>query len=67
MSAHTESYGEGSSGPPTNGRRAAHERLATGTLAGWARFCASHPWRVLGGWLGIVVVLIALVATGKAG
>jgi RND superfamily putative drug exporter len=25
--------------------------------------CATHPWRILGGWLGIVVVLIALVAT----
>jgi RND superfamily putative drug exporter len=63
MSSHTETHGEGSAGPPTNGRRAAHERLATGTLASWARFCATHPWRVLGGWLGIVVVLIALVAT----
>jgi RND superfamily putative drug exporter len=51
----------------TNGngdaRLAAHERLATGALAGWARACATHPWRVLGTWLGIVVVLIALVAT----
>ena len=63
MSSHTETHGEGSAGSPTNGRRAAHERLATGTLASWARFCATHPWRVLGGWLGIVVVLIALVAT----
>ena len=46
-----------------NGRRAAHERLATGGLARWARFCASHPWRVVLGWLAIVVVLIGLVAT----
>ena len=30
---------------------------------GWTRFCATHPWRVVLGWLGIVVVLIALVAT----
>ena len=45
------------------GRRAAHERLATGGLARWTRFCATHPWRVIFGWLGIVVVLIALVAT----
>ena len=44
-------------------RRAAHERLATGALAGWARACASHPWRVIGGFFGVVVVLIALVAT----
>src|ERR671924_491657 len=48
---------------PALQRRAAHERLATGALARWARACASHPWRVLGGWLGIVVVLVALVAT----
>src|SRR5215210_3547783 len=50
----------------TNGggvRRAAHERLSTGAVARWARACATHPWRVLGGWLGIVVVLVALVAT----
>src|SRR5262245_38208010 len=50
-----------------NGRRAAHERMSTGALAGWARMCASHPWRVLGAWLGIVVVLIALVATVGGG
>jgi RND superfamily putative drug exporter len=44
-------------------RRAAHERLATGALARWARACATHPWRVVGGWIGIVVLLIVLVAT----
>ncbi len=44
-------------------RRAAHERLATGSLARWARMCATHPWRVVLGWLGIVAALIALVAT----
>jgi putative drug exporter of the RND superfamily len=44
-------------------RRAAHERLATGTLARWMRFCATHPWRLVAGWIGIVVVLVALVAT----
>ncbi len=48
---------------PTSDRLAAHERLATGSLARWARACATHPWRVMGSWLGIVVVLIALVAT----
>ncbi|MCP9487150.1 MAG: MMPL family transporter [Gaiellaceae bacterium MAG52_C11] len=47
----------------TNGRRAAHERLSTGALARWARACATHPWRVVFGWIGIVVVLIGLVAT----
>jgi putative drug exporter of the RND superfamily len=46
-----------------NGRRAAHERLSTGALARWARANASHPWRVIGAWIGIVVVLIALVAS----
>jgi putative drug exporter of the RND superfamily len=45
------------------GRLAAHERFATGALARWARMCATHPWRVVLGWLGIVVVLIVLVGT----
>ena len=45
------------------GRQAAHERLATGALARWARMCATHPWRVIVGWVGIVLVLVALVAT----
>jgi putative drug exporter of the RND superfamily len=44
-------------------RRAAHERLATGALARWARACATHPWRVVGGWIGIVALLVILVAT----
>lgn len=44
-------------------RRAAHERLSTGALAGWTRACARHPWRVVAAWATIVVVLIALVAT----
>jgi putative drug exporter of the RND superfamily len=42
-------------------RRAAHERLSTGALARWTRACATHPWRVVSGWVGIVVVLIVLV------
>ena len=46
---------------PTGDRLAAHERLATGALAGWARACATHPWRVVFGWIGIVVVLVLLV------
>jgi RND superfamily putative drug exporter len=48
-------------------RLAAHERMSTGALAGWARACATHPWRVLGTWLGIIVVLIGLVATVGGG
>ncbi len=48
-------------------RRAAHERLATGGLARWARACATHPWRVVLGWLGIVVVLVALLVAFGGG
>src|SRR4029450_12472758 len=52
-------------GAPAPGpeRRAAHERLSTGALAGWARANAAHPWRVIGVWIGIAAVLITLVAT----
>ena len=42
---------------------ASHERVATGALAGWMRACATHPWRVVFSWLGIIAVLIVLVAT----
>src|SRR5262245_58497261 len=44
-------------------RRLAHERLSTGTLARWDRFCASHPWRIVVGWLATLALLIVLVAT----
>jgi putative drug exporter of the RND superfamily len=44
-------------------RRAAHERVATGGLARWMRACATHPWRVVGAWVGIVVLLVFTVAT----
>ena len=44
-------------------RLAAHERLSTGALARWMRACATHPWRVIVGWIGLVVLLIVLVAT----
>ncbi len=44
-------------------RRAAHERLSTGALASWMRACASHPWRVVLSWLGILALLIVLVGT----
>ena len=53
----------GTNRPNGNGRLAAHERLSTGALAGWARLCASHPWRVVFAWIGIVAALIVLVAT----
>src|SRR3954452_21783130 len=39
-------------------RRIAH----TGTLARIAGACARRPWRVVGGWLGIFVLLIGLNA-----
>jgi len=48
---------------PKSERRAAHQRLSTGGLASWTRACAAHPWRVVLGWLGIIALLIALVAT----
>jgi putative drug exporter of the RND superfamily len=48
---------------PSVERRAAHERLSTGALARWARACTTHPWRVVGGWVGIVVALVVLVGT----
>jgi RND superfamily putative drug exporter len=49
----------------TNGteRVATHERLTTGTLARWGRFCATHPWRLVAGWAGIIALLVILVAT----
>jgi putative drug exporter of the RND superfamily len=46
---------------PRSERRAAHERLATGGLARWTRACATHPWRVVLGWVGIVALLVVLV------
>jgi putative drug exporter of the RND superfamily len=44
-------------------RRAAHERLSTGALSRWTRACATHPWRVVLGWVGLVALLIVLVGT----
>jgi putative drug exporter of the RND superfamily len=41
----------------------AHERLSTGTWARWARFCATHPWRVIIGWVAILIMLVGLVIT----
>src|SRR6266511_5507788 len=54
--------GTDTSGRPTE-RRAAHERLATGALARWARACATHPWRTVAAWVGIIVLLVVLVGT----
>jgi putative drug exporter of the RND superfamily len=48
---------------PANGRRADHERFSTGLLARWTRANAAHPWRVIGSWIGIVVLLVVLVGT----
>ena len=42
-------------------RRAAHERLATGGLARWMRTCATHPWRVVLSWVGIIALLVFAV------
>ena len=51
-------------GLSTNGeRRAAHERLSSGGLARWMRWCANHTWTVVLGWVAIIAVLILLVAT----
>src|SRR5918995_4515913 len=49
--------------PPMAERRLAHERLSTGALARWTRVCATHPWRVVVSWLGILALLIVLVMT----
>jgi len=57
MSDHTIGNDSGSD------RLAAHERLSTGGLARWMRWCANHTWKVVLGWLGIIALLIVLVAT----
>jgi putative drug exporter of the RND superfamily len=62
MTEHTEPDGDGTgAGEPD--RLSAHERLATGALARWARACATHPWRVVFAWVGIIAGLILLVGT----
>jgi hypothetical protein len=47
-------------------RRAAHQRLSTGAWARWVRACATHPWRVVFGWVSIVVVLLDEAITAGA-
>ena len=56
------SIGENNNGDE-RARLSAHERLSSGALARWMRACATHPWRVVVAWLGIIAVLIGLVAT----
>ena len=56
----------GNGGDPSD-RLAAHERLSTGALARWYRACATHPRRVFLSWVGIIVVLIALLVTVGGG
>ena len=67
----TSDNGQGTASDPgderSEGGLAAHERLATGSLARWARFCASNPWKVVLGWVGIIAMLIVLVATVGGG
>ena len=48
---------------PDRKRTSAHERLSTGALARWTRACATHPWRVVFAWVGLVSGLVVLVAT----
>jgi RND superfamily putative drug exporter len=48
---------------PMSDRLAAHERMSTGALARWARACASHPWRVVVSWVGLIALLVVLVVT----
>jgi RND superfamily putative drug exporter len=44
-------------------RLAVRERLSTGALAGMLRAFATHPWRVVAGWVAIIAVLFGLVVT----
>src|SRR6188508_928957 len=48
---------------PGSDRLAAHERLSTGGLARWMRWCANHTWKVVLGWVAIIAMLVLLVAT----
>ena len=38
-------------------RLAAHERLSTGGLARWMRWCANHTWTVVLGWVAIIAMM----------
>src|SRR5262245_62349027 len=67
MASHRDETDRSTSIEPSVGtgdsRLAAHERLSTGALARWMRWCANHTWKVVLGWVGIIVLLIVLVAT----
>jgi RND superfamily putative drug exporter len=58
----TSTHGGPAISEPASDRLAAHERLSTGALAAWTRRCATHPWRVVFSWIGILALLIVLVA-----
>jgi RND superfamily putative drug exporter len=42
---------------------ASNSKARSGPLRKWATFATTHPWRVLGGWLGAVIILAVLTAT----
>jgi RND superfamily putative drug exporter len=50
----------GTAGDP--GPESVYHRSSTGALADAGPLCPRHPWRVIGAWAAIIVVLIALVA-----
>jgi len=59
---HDETTADGRPDPAASSQ-AAVERLAhTGALARIAGHCARHPWRVIGTWLAVFVLLIGLNA-----
>src|SRR5262245_7311522 len=68
MASHRDETDRSTSIEPTvdrtdTDRLAAHERLSTGALARWMRWCANNTLKVFLGWVGIIVLLIVLVAT----
>ncbi len=63
MSEHKQQSEDAAGTAAVPERRAAHERLSTGALARWMRACVTHPWRVIGSWIGIVALLIVFVMT----
>ncbi len=52
---------------PRSERRAAHERLSTGALARWTRACATHPWRVVAAWFGVIIPLLIVTVIAFGG
>ena len=35
----------------------------SGPIRKWATFATTHPWRVVGGWFGAIILLVVLTAT----